>query len=279
MMEAAAGARVIHSVQSSAVCAEPETVAAVLVDGEQLVLAQRGRVLLPVREMNEGACLFIQQVQTVAVGAQPEVFFAVDEDVADIVAAETGGITVTMCVLAAAVAVRLEVDDALIFRAYPEIAGIVFRQAGDDIAGDRGGAGIFSKSGELIGGAIVPVQTSSPGADPDIAAMIFDNVGDEIIADAAFDPGVVAIDGDLVTVVSVEAVAGAEPYESAAVLEDVEDIVLREAVIYVQVFEFEAGLLGGGKMTCTYSQQERQYGGFDGIGHAIQFQGFLRVIV
>lgn len=88
--------------------------------------------------------------------------------------------------------------------------------------------------------------------------MVFYDVRDEVIADAAFIPGIIAIDADLVSVVFVESVAGAEPYKTPAVLEDVENIVLGETVIYVQMLEFKPWLLCDSKVACGYYQQGRQ---------------------
>src|SRR4051794_32018681 len=103
---------------------------------------------------------------------------------------------------------------------------LIFDDAGNDIAGKGAGACIFPEGGELVGSAVITVQTSSACGYPDIPFMVFDDVGDEIIADAAFVLWVIAIDDDTVSIVFVEAVTGAEPNEAAAVLEDVEDIVL-----------------------------------------------------
>lgn len=182
-----------------------------------------------------------------------------------------------MGVLIASEAVGQEVEDALVFGADPEIAFVVLCKAGDDVTGDGGGACVLSIRGELVCGEVIAVESSSPCGDPDIATVIFYNIGDKVVADAVFVPWVIAIDDDLIAVVFVEAVAGAEPYETAAVLEDVEDIVLGEAVVYFQVFEFKTRLLCGSKMACGYYQQGRQKGRFDGMGrHAIRFQGSVR---
>ncbi len=88
--------------------------------------------------------------------------------------------------------------------------------------------------------------------------MIFDDVGDEIIADAAFVLWIIAVDDDTVTVVLVEAVAGAKPEEAPAVLEDVEDIVLRQTGINVQVLEFQTRLLSRAVVTQEGRQQTCQ---------------------
>jgi len=278
MPEGPLGSRVIHSVQPSAVCAEPQAMAAVFVYVEQFVVAEGGWVVLAVGEMDKGSGLFVEQVQAVAVGAQPDILFAVDEYIADVVAAEAGGVSVAVGVLIAPVAIGQEVDDALVFGTDPEVAGIVFGQAGDDVTGEAGGAGVFSEGGELIRGAVVAVKSSATGADPDIAVVVFYDVGDKVVAEAAFVPRFVAVDGDLVTVVPVEAVAGAEPYEAATILEDVEHIVLGETVIDVQMFEFKSRQLCRGGTAQADRQQGRQKHGFNGW-HASRFQGLCTVVI
>src|SRR3569833_2342311 len=122
---------------------------------------------------------------------------------------------------------------------------IIFHDAGDDVAGKCAGACVFPESSELVGGTVIPVKPSAAGGYPDIPFVILDDVGDEIIADAAFVLWVIAVDGDTVTVELIESVAGAKPDEAAAVLEDVEDIVLGQTGIYVQVLKFQTRLLSG----------------------------------
>lgn len=142
---------------------------------------------------------------------------------------------------------------------------IIFHDAGDDVAGKGAGACVFPESSELVGGTVIPVKPSAAGGYPDIPFVILDDVGDEIIADAAFVLWVIAVDDDTVTVVFIESVAGAKPDEAAAVLEDVEDIVLGQTGIYVQVLKFQTRLLSRTVVTQDGHQQTCQGCNFKGL--------------
>jgi hypothetical protein len=255
--------RNVHPVQPTAVRADPKTMAAVLIQADQLVVAKGGRVIFLVTEMDKCTTFFIEEVQPVAECAQPEVLVAIDKDVADIITAEAGGVIVEMRILIEFIAIGDEAYKALIFGADPEAAFFIFGEAGDKVAGDGCTAGVFSEGSELVFSAIVSVKSSSPGGNPEIAAVVFYDVGNEVVAYSAFISRVIAVDADLVAIVFVEAVAGAEPDEAAAVLQDVEDVVLGEAVNYIQVFKFETWLLCSGPATEACHQQISQELGFD----------------
>ena len=213
--------------------------------------------------MEKCTALFVEEVQTIAVSAQPQVLLAIDEDVADIIAAEAGGVFVKMFVLIEFIAIGDEVQEALIFGAYPEAAFFIFDEAGDVVAGNGRAAGVFFEGNELVFSAIVSIQPSSPGGNPDKAVVVFYDVGDEVVAYGAFICRVIAIDADLVAIVFVEPVAGAEPDEATAILQDVEDIVLGKAVNYIQVFKFKTGVLCSGRATKACHQQGSQELNFD----------------
>jgi hypothetical protein len=237
--------------------------AAVLVQADELVVANGGRIIFPVTEMDKCTALFIEEVQTIAVSTQPQVLTAIDKDVADIIAAEAGGVFVEMCILIEFIAVGDEAYEALIFGADPQAAFFIFGEAGDEVAGNGCAAGVFSEGSELVFSAIVSVKSSSPGGNPDIAAAVFYDVGDEVVAYGAFIRGVIAVDVDPVAIVFIETVAGAEPDEATAVLQDVEDVVLGEAVNYIQVFKFKTRLLCSGPATEACHQQVSHELSFD----------------
>lgn len=92
---------------------------AVLVQADQLIVADGGGIIFFVREMDKGAGLFIQQIQSIAVCSQPEIFFAVDIYVADIVATQAGGVVIVVVVVIELIAVGEEVDGALVLGADP----------------------------------------------------------------------------------------------------------------------------------------------------------------
>jgi hypothetical protein len=170
-----------------------------------------------------------------------------------------------MMVMITAVAVRQEVDDSLVFRAYPDIARRILCQPGDEIAGYGVAAAILPEYLELILCPVISVEASAPGSYPDIAFMVFDDVGNKIIAETAFIAGIVAIDCDLIAVVFVEPVPGAKPHKTPAVLEDGKDIVLRESCIDIQMFELKTGslLLCGSSATQEYRKRHGKGFSFD----------------
>jgi len=232
-------------------------VTAVLEETDELVVTDRGWVFLTVDKSGKGLCLFIKEVQTIAISAYPKILTAVYIHRTDIVAAEAGRIFVRVMVMVEAVAVGNEINDPLVFRAYPDIAGSILRQPGDEIAGYGIVAAVLPEHLELILCPVVSVETSAPGSYPDIAFMIFYDVGNKIVAETAFAAGIVAIDRDLIAVVFVESVAGAKPHETPAVLEDGKDIVLRESCIDIQVFELKTGLLC---CSCTTQEYRKRHG-------------------
>lgn len=262
VMKGTARGGIVHPVQPPAIRADPETLAAVLVQADQLVVAKGGRIIFAVTEMNKCAALFIEEVQSIAVSAQPQVLTAVDKHITDIIAAKACGIFVEMCELIEFVAIGDEAYEALIFGAYPNATFFIFNEAGDEVAGNGCAAGVLFEGSELVFSAIVSIKPSSPGRNPDIAAVVFYDVGDKVVADGSFIRRVVAIDADLVAIIFVETVTGAEPDETTAVLQDVEDIVLGEAVNYIQVLEFKTRLLCSSQATERCYQQGCQEPGF-----------------
>ena len=68
------------------------------------------------------------------------------------------------------------------------------------------------------------------GGNPQVAVIVFQEISDEVVAQAPGIVHVVLVDDEGVTVIAVEAVAGGEPHEAAAILQDVGHSVLGEAI-------------------------------------------------
>ena len=68
------------------------------------------------------------------------------------------------------------------------------------------------------------------GGNPQVAVIVFQEISDEIVAQAPGIVHVVLVDDEGVTVIAVEAVAGGEPHETPAILQEVDHSVLGESI-------------------------------------------------
>ena len=83
---------------------------------------------------------------------------------------------------------------------------------------------------ELLCARIEAIQPAAPRADPDVAITIFHQRVDGVVTERNGIVGIVFVDGEGVTVVTIEAVLRADPHEAAAVLQKSQSRVLRQAV-------------------------------------------------
>ena len=84
----------------------------------------------------------------------------------------------------------------------------------------QAGWAVFSVNvlGERLGDWIEAVQPASASADPQESVLIFGDGGDPTIADAGGVARFMFVDGEGVTVVSIQTIFGAEPQEATTVL-------------------------------------------------------------
>lgn len=168
--------------------------------------------------------------------------------------------------------VGLEVDESLVFGSDVEIVEAVFGEGGDEVAGEFRGLAFVGD--EAVFFPVVAVESSASGAYPDLPLSVFGDVGDEVIGDAEGVAGVVAVDGDLVAIVFVESVAGTEPHEATAVLQDAEDIILREPGVDIQMLELQIWLLCQCSDALVQQKQKNQQV-FCRFQHWLGFQSFF----
>ena len=87
--------------------------------------------------------------------------------------------------------------------------------------------------------SIIPIQTTVR-ADPKPVAAITKKCIDIIIGEAARLPGDILIDAKGMAVIAVEAIAGGQPDETLAVLDDRQYRSLGEAILDIQVVKDQA---------------------------------------
>jgi len=119
---------------------------------------------------------------------------------------------------------RVEDVDAAAIGADPDLAAVVFDDGVDEF-----GEGIGGIVYETIFCTVITVDAAAPGGDPEVSFPVFGECRYKVVAEAFGVAGVVLEDGEFVAIVAVEAVAGAEPHEAAAILEDAGDIALGKA--------------------------------------------------
>ncbi|CAH0284297.1 hypothetical protein SRABI118_03877 [Massilia sp. Bi118] len=118
----------LHPVQAGG-GADPDLAAARLVQIIDAVVAQRGRVLVVVAEMREGAAGAVEAVQAV-VGAEPDIPGAVLEQREAVVLAQAPGVERVVAPGAQGAAIRVEQEQAAA-RRHPQVAGAVEQQVLD----------------------------------------------------------------------------------------------------------------------------------------------------
>jgi hypothetical protein len=77
------------------------------------------------------------------------------------------------------------------------------------------------------------------GGDPQIAVVVFQQILNEVGAQAARVVRVVLVHDEAVAVIAIEAVPGGKPHESAPVLQNVDDVALRQAVVGREMSELQ----------------------------------------
>jgi hypothetical protein len=76
-------------------------------------------------------------------------------------------------------------------------------------------------------------------SNPQIAMIVFDQIPNEVVAQASGIVGVVFVYDEGVSVVTVEAFAGGKPHEAAVILQNRNNVVLSQAIVGGEVGKFE----------------------------------------
>jgi hypothetical protein len=105
--------------------------------------------------------------------------------------------------------------------------------------------------GELLFIPVVAIDSPTPCAGPDIAVPVLDERGDEIVGEGTFIAFDVFVNGEIIAVVFIETVAGTQPHEPPAVLQDAGDVGLgktgfRTDMLQLQPFDLAEGGNGNG---------------------------------
>jgi hypothetical protein len=79
---------------------------------------------------------------------------------------------------------------------------------------------------ELIRFSVIPVQTSSPRGNPQIALRIFDDSINQVVTQALVVPESVFIHGKSIPVIPVQSFPRPKPHEPPAVLQRTDDIAV-----------------------------------------------------
>ena len=98
---------------------------------------------------------------------------------------------------------------------------------------------------EALPHRVVAVQPSGGGADPEVAAHIGIQGQDVAVGEGVGVFLIVGEGGEVVAVVAVEPLLGAEPHEALAVLGDAQHAVLGEPIADAEAFKLEGALAPG----------------------------------
>ena len=96
------------------------------------------------------------------------------------------------------------------------------------------------------------------GANPKYVVGIFHDAADIVITDAIAIPHIIAVDRDLVAVVPVEAIAGAQPDKSSLVLEDGFNGAVGQSLLAGNMLEPEFGALGESPLDAAAAKEQEQ---------------------
>ena len=133
----------------------------------------------------------------------------------------------------------IELVETAVFGAKPKRTATVLGDALDRGATETIGiAGVMKVAGTAFGFRVEFVHPGV-GGDPQIAVIVLHQVLQKVGAQAAGVVGVVFVYDEGVAVIAIEAVPGGKPHEAPPVLQNGNDIALREAIVGGEVGEFE----------------------------------------
>ncbi len=133
----------------------------------------------------------------------------------------------------------IELVEAAVFGAKPERTAAVLGDALDRGATETIGiVGDMKVAGTAFGFRVEFVHPGV-GGDPQIAVIVLHKVLQKVGDQAAGVVGVVFVYDEGVAVIAIEAVPGGKPHQAPAVLQDGNDIALREAIVGGEVSESE----------------------------------------
>ncbi len=207
----------------------------VVVHRRVVLVAPRGEIA--VRVAHEAVRLRIVAVET-GLGADPDRALLILVDLPDNAVAQAGRVVGVVPVGAEGVLLWFVAQQAVAERANPQpslsvavqdaklAAALLKRVLQGQIVAD-----------EALRLRLVAVQNTVPGDQPDHASPIALTPHHVAVAQAVGVLGFVPVDLDLVAVVAVEAVLGAEPHKPLGILDDAVDGALRQAVVQRQASE------------------------------------------
>ena len=133
----------------------------------------------------------------------------------------------------------IELVEAAVFGAKPKRTETALGDALDRGATETIGiVGVMKVAGTAFGFWVEFVYPDV-GGDPRMAVIVLHQVLQKVGAQAAGVFGVVLVYDEGIAVIAIEAVPGGKPHEAPAVLQNCDDIALREAIVGSEVDEFE----------------------------------------
>ena len=133
----------------------------------------------------------------------------------------------------------IELVEAAVLGTEPEIAVTVLDHALDRSASERVTViRVMQVTGTALGPGIESIHPGA-GGNPQISFVVLHQILEEVGAQAARVVRVVLVHDEGVTVIAIEAVSGGKPHEAPAILQNGNDIALRQAIVGGEVGEFE----------------------------------------
>ena len=242
--------------QSAAVSTDPDATVRILFDGANAVLAQRAGVALQVCERKGIAVARVEPRQAV-VAAGPEEAAGVLHQHINVVGPAV--IALLEPVVAERSGSGIEPAQACAAGTRPDEAVLVDEHAPHRVAADTGGVlWIMAPGPERLGLAIVANEPAAARSEPEVAGVVFGNVEYEVVAERIGIAALAFEMSELVAVVAVQAIFGANPDVTRRILPDGQHRALRQAVIERQVIETHRVTAAGGMCRCGKHQRKQQ---------------------
>ena len=148
----------------------------------------------------------------------------------------------------------IKLVEAAIFSAKPQVAATVSGDALDRSTAERARVvGVVKVSHRAFGCKVESIHPGV-GGDPQIAVVVLHQILKEVGVQATGVVRVVLVYDEGVPVIAIQAVSGGKPHEAPAILENVDHVALRQAIVGGQMRESEIGsrgidMLSGGTLS------------------------------
>ena len=202
------------------------------------------------RTARDSSVLLVHVEQT-ALACEPDIPVAVLDDLGD--PPDEPPLAVVP-VMSERSSLGIELVEAAVLGTEPEIAVTVLDHALDRSASERVPViRVMQVTGTALGPGIESIHPGA-GGNPQISFVVLHQILEEVGAQAARVVRVVLVDDEGVTVIAIEAISRGKPHEAPAILQNGNNIALREAIVGGEVGEFEVSHPEHGRPERGYSE-------------------------